>query len=204
MLISISRNRISVERQITIGGERNVDGGTLRNLATPIVPCTILISLRNTDTGTALVTGTNSSDQSQTETITITNSKLGQGIKLFKTISLVELTNIDSGNHIQVKYRGKDGSQVKAQNTLFDCLPCDISYSSQSWNNDKSGTVQNGKVTITIPVFCNDETQRLHAGDLITDLDSGYQFLVNGMAYIDGVGINRFQVVNAERREKTS
>ena len=60
MLASIARNTVSVERQKTIGGERNVDGGTLRNLATPVVPATILIKLRNSDTGSVEITGTDS------------------------------------------------------------------------------------------------------------------------------------------------
>lgn len=203
MLASIARNTVSVERQKTIGGERNVDGGTLRNLATPVVPATILIKLRNSDTGSVEITGTDSTGAAQTETITISSSKLGQGIKLFATVSLVETTDIDSGNHIQVLYRGKDGSAVKAKEDLFTCLQCQIQYNQQSWPNGRSGTVESGKVKIMIPLLCNNTENRLGAGDLITDRDSGFQFLVGGIGYIDGVGINRFQVVYAERRERT-
>ena len=205
MLASIARNTISVERQKTIGAELTIAVGqrTIDTLATPVIPCTVLISLENNDTGSALVTGTDSDNVVQTETITLTSNKLGQGLKEFKTITEIAITDLTDGNTVQALYRGKDGSQVKAKASLFNCIQCQISYSQQSWRNDRSGTVESGRVKFMIPMFCNSADQKLRAGDLITDRESGNQFLAVGNAFIDGVGLNRFQVVYGERRERT-
>ena len=207
MLASIARNSVSVQRQVTIAGERvisaDVGGNTITTLATPVIPATVLIKLTSADSGSALITGTDSTGGAQTETITFSSSKLGQGIKLFATVTSIETTTIAVGNTVQAVYRGVDGSSVKSKQALYACLRCQISYSTQSWPNGKSGTVESGKIKIMIPLLCNSYESRLRPGDLITDSDSGFQFLVSGIGYIDGVGINRFQVVYGERRERT-
>ncbi len=205
MLASIARNSISVKRQKTIGADLTIADGerTITTLATPVIPCTVLISLQDNDTGSVLVTGTDSSNAAQTETITLSSKKLGQGLKVFKTITEIEITDCTNGNALQVLYRGRDGSQVKAQAILFSCIQCQISYTKQTWRNDRSGTVESGGVKFMIPLLCNSEDQKLRAGDLITDIESGNHFLVVGNAFIDGVGLNRFQVVYGERRERT-
>jgi len=203
MLVSLARNRISVTRQKTTGKQRNVDGGVVQNLPTPFQPCSILVELRDNDTGTALIEGTDSNDVSQNETVSFTSSKLGQGIKLFKTISRVTLTDIDSGNHVYVRYRGLDGSSVKVQEDIYTCINAQISASRQNWNNDRSGTVENGNIKIMIPLYCSNEDNKIQAGDLITDLDSNQVYLATGMILEEGVGINRFQIVYAQRRERT-
>ena len=205
MLASIARNTISVERQKTIGATLTIADGerTIDTFAPPVIPCTVLIQLNDSDTGSVLVTGTDSAGANQTETITLSSSKLGQGLKVFKTVTEIAITDCTNGNVVQVLYRGRDGSQVKAQAILFSCIQCQISYTQQSWRNDRSGTVESGKVKFMIPLLCNSTDQKLRAGDLITDRESGNQFLVVGNAFIDGVGLNRFQVVYGERRERT-
>ena len=209
MLASIARNSISVQRQKTIGGERSLTVGnsTLDNLATPVIPATVVMELRDDgDTvpsnASCLITGTDINAATITETVEFLGSKFAQGIKLFATINTIVASNL-SGWHIYAKYRGIDGSTVKAQSDLFGCIQCQISYTQQSWPNGRSGTVETGKVKFMIPMFCNDAAQLLRSGDLITDRGSGSKYLVNGMAFIDGVGVNRFQVVYGERRERT-
>jgi len=200
MLVSLSRNRISVTRQATIVKESDV--GTLTTFTTPAQPCSILIELRDSGTGSSLITGTDSSDGVQTETLTFTNSKYAQGIKLFKTVTQVTFTSL-SGNRVTIKYRALDGSQVKIQSTIYSCINAQISASRQKWDNGVSGTVQNGNIKIMIPLYCSDSTNKIQAGDLITDLDSNQTYLATGNILDDGVGINRFQIVYAERRERT-
>ena len=203
MLVSLARNRISVTRQKTTAKQRNIDGSVINSLPTPSQPCSILIELRDNDTGSALIEGTDSNDVSQNETVTFSSSKIGQGIKLFKTVTTVTFTDIDSGNYVYVRYRGLDGSSVKVQEDVYTCINAQISASRQSWPNDRSGTVESGKIKIMIPLYCSNEDNKIQAGDLITDLDSNQVYLATGMILEDGVGINRFQIVYAERRERT-
>lgn len=210
MLASIARNTVSVTRQKTIGGERLIaansgQGAELTNLAQPVIPATVLCEIRDQDcicNSSVVITGTDEDGNTITETVDFNGTRFAQGLTLFTTVTSVQTANMQD-DYVYVKYRGKDGSQVKAQDALFNCIQCQISYTQQSWPNDRSGTVESGKVKFMIPLLCNSEDQKLRAGDLITDRDSGYQFLVVGMAYIDGVGLNRFQVVYGERRERT-
>lgn len=212
MLASIARNTISVQRQKTIGGERTLssdsgNGAELHNLATPVIPATVLCQIRDDGddcicNGSCVITGTDSQGDVITETVEFNGSHFAQGLTLFTTVTRVQTSNM-SGFHIYVKYRGVDGSAVKARDDLFTCIQCQITYNAQSWPNGRSGTVESGKVKFMIPLLCNTEDQLLRAGDLITDRDSGAQYLVVGMAYVDGVGLNRFQVVYGERRERT-
>jgi hypothetical protein len=210
MLASIARNTVSVTRQKTIGGERLIaansgQGAELTNLAQPVIPATVLCEIRDKDcicNSSVVITGTDADGETITETVDFNGTRFAQGLTLFTTVTSVQTANMED-DYVYVKYRGKDGSQVKAQDALFSCIQCQISYTQQSWPNGRSGTVESGKVKFMIPLLCNSADQKLRAGDLITDLDSGYQFLVVGMAYIDGVGLNRFQVVYGERRERT-
>lgn len=200
MLVSLARNRISVTRQATIVKEADI--GTLTTFTSPAQPCSILMELRDSGTGSSLITGTDSSDGVQTETLTFTSSKYAQGIKLFKTVTQVTFTSL-SGNRVTIKYRALDGSQVKIQSSIYSCISAQITASRQNWNNDRSGTVENGKLKILIPLYCTDQSNKIQAGDLITDLDSLQVYMATGNIMEDGVGINRFQVVYAERREGT-
>ena len=206
MLLSVARNRISVKRQKTIFKEATPSATpeTIAVTAQPIIPCTVFVELGSAAaTGTVQVVGTDEAGGSQTETLAFSSGKLQQGLKVFKTITELIATNLSSVL-ISAKYRGRDGSQVKTQAEIYSCVSCQISYTAQSWPNARDGTTQKGNIKIMIPIFCNSSESRLREGDLVTDLDSSAEFMVKGIAFESGVGINSFQTVYAERREGTS
>ena len=203
MLVSLARNRISVKRQSTTGKSTVIDTtGIVDSLPTPFQPCSILLELGSTSTGSAVIEGTDNTDTSQSETLSFTSAKLRQGIKVFKTITRIVFTGLN-GKNVKVKYRGLDGSSVKVQNVIYSCINAQISASRQNWNNDRSGTVENGNIKIMIPLYCANDENKIQAGDLIMDLESNQTYLATGMILEEGVGINRFQIVYAERRERT-
>ena len=205
MLLSIARNRVKVTRQQTIGGTQTAttDPATIETIYQPNIATTILLALDvATPAATATVTGTDKSDAVITEEYAFTTGIYQQGVKTFKTVTSVSLVGLE-GKTVEMKYRGVDGSAVKAQRVIYNCINCQISYSTQKWPNERSGTVETGKVKIQIPVLCNSADQRLREGDLVEDLDSGYTYLVVGVGIEAGVGINSFQTVFTERREGT-
>ena len=204
MLLSVARNRVSVKRQKTIFASVTPSSASevVSVTSQPVTPCTVLIELSTASTGTIEVQGTDSTGSSQTETLSFSSQVIQQGIKTFATVTQITATDL-LGILLEGKYRGRDGSAVKTQSTLYSCLSCQISYTAQSWPNGRDGTTQKGNIKIMIPVFCNSSDSRLREGDLVTDLDSSATFLVKGIAFESGVGINRFQTVYAERREGT-
>ena len=206
MLLSVARNRVSVKRQKTIfiSQAPSTTPETIANTAQPIIPCTVLVELGiAAPTATVEIVGTDEAGSSQSETLGFSSGTIQQGLKVFKTVTQLVTTNLSSVT-LSAKYRGRDGSQVKTQAELYSCISCQISYTAQSWPNGRDGTTQKGNIKILIPIFCNSSESRLREGDLVTDLDSSAVFMVKGIAFESGVGINRFQTVYAERREGTS
>ncbi len=201
MLVTIVRNRISVKRQTTEAKQGNVAASVI-TFPAPSQASTVLLELNNADTGSVLITGTDKNDGAQTETLTFTSSKIAQSVKVFKTVTQLDFTDL-AGNYFYARFRGRDGSSVKVQSTVYTCINAQISPSRQSWPNDRSGTVQSGNMKILVPLYCMDEANVIQSGDLLTDLDSSQVFMATGNILFEGIGINRYQVIYAERRERT-